>query len=121
MIRPHKFRSNEMTSVNNHYQQKSNQKDVHELALKQFDQLVGKLREEGIKVIVAQDDGKNDTPDSVFPNNWVTFHEKNRYIVYPMYAKNRRPEREIDIFTPLKEEGITVELWKDYSEGEKDE
>ena len=41
-------------------------------------------------MIVIQDDGKEDTPDSVFPNNWISFHEENRYILYPMLAENRR-------------------------------
>ena len=110
-----------MTSINNYYQQQSSEVDVNELALKQFDQLVYKLRDEGIKVIVVQDDGKNDTPDSVFPNNWITFHDKHKYNVYPMFAKNRRPERQIDIFTPLKKENISLKLWKDYSKYEENE
>ena len=49
------------------------------------------MRNEGIEVIVAQDDGKNDTPDSCFPNNWITFHHEHKYNVYPLYAPNRRP------------------------------
>ena len=44
MIRPHNFRSNEMTSVNNYYQQKTNSGNVNDQAVKEFDGLVDKLR-----------------------------------------------------------------------------
>ena len=67
---------------------------------------------------MVQDDGKNDTPDSVFPNNWITFHPKHRYNLYPLFAPNRRTERQIDVFPPLKEHRITPELFRDYSKAE---
>ena len=31
----------------------------------------------GFKVFVYQDDSNNDTPDSIYPNNWITFHNDN--------------------------------------------
>lgn len=66
-------------------------------------------------MVVAQDSGKNDTPDSVFPNNWVSFHQNGDYNLYPMFASNRRLERNIDIFSPIKDKGIVPRLLFDYS------
>lgn len=70
-----------------------------------------------MKVIITQDDGKNDTPDSVFPNNWVSFHN-GKFILYPMFAPNRRLERKIDVFTTLSLHGLPKTLLHDYSSKE---
>ena len=55
--------------------------------------------------MVVQDEGKSDTPDSVFPNNWLSFHEGRKYVTYPMYAENRRAERNIDVFEKINQNG----------------
>lgn len=65
--------------------------------------------------IVVQDNGKNNTPDSVFPNNWVSFDKNGNYILYPMYAANRRLEREINIFETLEQNKVVPHLIHDYS------
>jgi hypothetical protein len=71
---------------------------IHLKSIKEFDDFHQLLLHSGVNAIVVQDDGKNDTPDSVFPNNWVSFHQKNFFNLYPMFAANRRLERKIDIF-----------------------
>ncbi|MBA3986491.1 MAG: amidinotransferase, partial [Flavobacteriales bacterium] len=78
MIRPAAFRLNEETAVNNYYQTTSEvlkNKDSNKLAQQEFDDLVQKLKDAGIDVVIFNDDGSLDTPDSIFPNNWVSFHE----------------------------------------------
>lgn len=100
MIRPVGFRMNEQTAVNNYYQKHLegiNPADVQKLALEEFDLFVSKLQNEGVEVIVVDDTLNPDTPDSIFPNNWVSFHEDGRIGLYPMYAENRRQERREEI------------------------
>ena len=103
MIRPVAFHKNEQT-VDNHYQKSSSLTlaDVQEKALVEFDQFVQKLNTEGIFIIVFDDSGDPITPDSIFPNNWISFHEDGGIILYPMYAMNRRRERRNDIIEKLK-------------------
>jgi hypothetical protein len=81
---------------------------------------VAKLTSSGVQVIVTQDKGEHYTPDSVFPNNWVSFHAAN-FILYPMFAPNRRLERKIDIFASLASHGIQRSLIRDYSSKENEE
>lgn len=69
---------------------------------------------EGVEVFVVQDPGINDTPDSVFPNNWITFHHQG-HIIYPLFAPNRRTEKLIDIFKFIPNRP----LFKDYSPNEQ--
>jgi hypothetical protein len=80
---------------------------------------VGILRHEGIEVVVVQDEGKHDTPDSVFPNNWISFHKRHSYITYPMFALNRRLERQLDIYHALKFHSIIPHIINDYSSFEQ--
>jgi hypothetical protein len=103
MIRPHNFRCNEMTSVNNYFQNSipTSPESINAQALKEFDSLVDKLKAEGVEVTVVQDKGQNDTPDSVFPNNWITFHPGHIYNLYPLFAPNRRLERQIDVLQDI--------------------
>ena len=121
MVRPNNFRSNEMTSTNNFYQSKDTTQSpsaINQHAITEFDSLSHALQQTGVQVVVVQDDPQQDTPDSCFPNNWISFHPTHKYILYPMYAENRRLERQLDIFTPLKQHSIHPQLLKDYSEGE---
>lgn len=101
MVRPSTFRKNEETAGNNHYQKDANVDDVHELALEEFDQMVEDLRTRGVHVMVTEDDPSTDTPDALFPNNWVSFHADGRVGLYPMFAPNRRKERREDILHDL--------------------
>ena len=90
MIRPAAFRRNEETAVNNFFQaEEVRTSRLSELALAEFDQYVETLTHAGVRVIVLQDPGDFDTPDSIFPNNIISFH-RDRAIIYPMFAENRR-------------------------------
>lgn len=107
MIRPVQFRFNEQTAINNYYQKKVEGLGAEEIqarARSEFDGFVQVLRQHGIEVIVVDDTATPDTPDSIFPNNWISFHEDGRVAVYPMYAANRRLERRQDILEILKNE-----------------
>lgn len=101
MIRPHKFRSNSETSGDNSFQTASVPKS-EALALKEFDGAIAALRGAGITVHDFDDFGDNDTPDSVFPNNWFSTHGGGHVAVYPMFAANRRRERRWDVIDFLK-------------------
>lgn len=121
MVRPATFRLNEQTAVNNYYQtQFQNQPavDVNQLAQQEFDGLVAKLRQAGIRVIIFEDDGSLDTPDSVFPNNWISFHENNDVALYPMFAENRRRERREEVLELVEDNGFEIKHIVDYSEAE---
>lgn len=122
MIRPVNFRLNEQTAVNNYFQKKldDGNADVNTLAQKEFDAFVQKLRNVGVKVIVVDDIKENKTPDSIFPNNWVSFHENGKVALYPMFAENRRPERREDILETLEGEGYQIEEIMDYTSAEKE-
>jgi len=108
MVRPVSFRMNEQTAVNNYYQQvidNLTSESVQFKALQEFDSFVEKLRAIGVQVIVIEDQKNSDTPDSIFPNNWVSFHESGDVALYPMFAHNRRLERRDDILDKLEELG----------------
>lgn len=104
MIRPAAFHLNEETAVNNYYQQgidNLTESEVQEKALQEFDGFVEILRAAGITVHVFQDLKEENTPDSIFPNNWVSFHDDGRVLLYPMFAENRRKERKQRILDEL--------------------
>ena len=106
MIRPCHFFSNPQTAKSNNFQGRSNLSDneLQEAAVNEFDTLVSKLREADLSVCVFEDTPDPVTPDSVFPNNWVSFHNDGTVILYPMEAENRRLERRLDIIETLKNE-----------------
>lgn len=122
MIEPVDFRFNTQTAVNNYFQTKpEDDSTAQEKALKEFRGMVAKLREHGVNVIVLQDTLKPHTPDSIFPNNWISFHENKMIALYPMFAKNRRVERrEDDVLALLEEKGFVAEEIMDYSSAEED-
>ena len=122
MIRPYFFYKNEQTSVNNYFQYNTGltNEQINYLALKEFDGFIKKLVDSGIRVTVGQDNKDPDTPDSIFPNNWLSFHKKNKVIIYPMYAKNRRKERTDYVFNILKKNGIDAEIIYDFTNYEND-
>ncbi|UII29922.1 arginine deiminase-related protein [Fulvivirga ulvae] len=105
MIRPVNFRYNEETAVNNYYQRvidNLHPQDAQQRAQQEFDELVKQLRERQVNVIVIDDTAAPDTPDSIFPNNWISFHDDGRVGLYPMYAHNRRLERRDEILATLE-------------------
>ena len=116
MISPDKFRNNEHTLSDNVFQsRKFNEDQVKSIALKEFDKLRDLILKSGINVFSFDDDSKFDTPDAVFPNNWISFHHHHKAILYPMFAPNRRFERESKILNKLCKFGIDIELINDYS------
>ena len=123
MIRPVAFRMNEQTAVNNYYQKVLDNllpATVNAKAQQEFDAFVEKLRSVGVHVIVVDDTLNPDTPDSIFPNNWISFHENADVVLYPMFAENRRKERREEILDVLEDKGFTIENIVDYTEAEED-
>ena len=122
MVRPVRFRMNEQTVVNNYFQEEMDLKndEINRQAQQEFDVLVEKLRTIGVKVIVVDDIYEKNTPDSVFPNNWITFHQNGNVAIYPMFAENRRRERREDILDRVEEEGFDIENVYDYTDAEKE-
>lgn len=120
MIRPVAFRMNEQTAVNNYFQEDIDIKNVeiNKKAQIEFDSFVEKLRAVGVTVVVENDDLKLDTPDSIFPNNWISFHENGDIALYPMFAENRRRERREEILIRLEQEGFVIHNVYDYTPAE---
>ncbi len=113
---------NEQTAVNNYYQKvidNLSSESVQSNALEEFDNFVNKLSDSGVEVIVIDDTEKPDTPDSIFPNNWISFHTDGRIGLYPMFAENRRKERREDVIDILKAHGFEVKEIVDFTEFEE--
>ena len=124
MIRPINFRMNEQTAVNNYYQHEIDNilpSTINSKAQNEFDVFVDKLRSCGVHVIVVSDSDKFDTPDSIFPNNWISFHKDGTIAMYPMFAENRRLERREDILDQVEIEGFLIENVVDYTSAEEDD
>ncbi|MEX0288555.1 MAG: citrulline utilization hydrolase CtlX [Flavobacteriaceae bacterium] len=122
MIRPVGFRMNEQTAVNNYFQEDIdlNNSTINAKAQQEFDAFVNTLRAKGVHVIVVDDTNDPDTPDSIFPNNWISFHLSGTVGIYPMFAENRRRERREDILDILEEEGFLIRNIMDYTSAEKE-
>ncbi|SJL22689.1 amidinotransferase [Porphyromonas gingivalis] len=118
MIEPVAFRFNPETAANNYFQKETAQEDSQTLALSEFRNMVEILRSKKIEVEVIQDTLEPHTPDSIFPNNWISFHEDGTVVTYPMFAVNRRAERREEIIQCLQERGLLVKRRIDYSEAE---
>ncbi|HKJ49278.1 MAG TPA: arginine deiminase-related protein [Christiangramia sp.] len=121
MVRPVGFRMNEQTAVNNYFQTKISGDNINEIATQEFDIFVEKLRSVGVNVVVVDDVPGDDTPDSIFPNNWVSFHENGQIALYPMFAENRRKERRLEYFAKLEEAGLKITEIVDYTVAEEDD
>jgi hypothetical protein len=124
MIRPVAFRMNEQTAVNNYYQKVIDgllPATVNAKAQQEFDAFVAKLEAVGVDVIVIEDTINPDTPDSIFPNNWISFHENGDIALFPMFAENRRLERREDILDILEEKGFVIDNIMDYTSAEEDD
>lgn len=106
MIRPVSFGYNAQTAVNNSFQIESDDENVSEDAVKEFDELVDVLRKNGVEVTVVDDTSEPHTPDSIFPNNWISFHEDGTVCIYPMFAENRRNERKKQVLDEVEEKFI---------------
>ncbi len=123
MIRPLAFRMNEQTAVNNYYQKVLDgllPATVNAKAQQEFDAFVEKLTAVGVDVTVVDDTLDPNTPDSIFPNNWISFHENGDVALYPMFAENRRHERREEILDLLEEKGFVIHNIIDYTSAEED-
>ena len=120
MIRPAVFRMNEETAVNNYFQNSigQNAEKVIDLAKAEFDAFVHLLRGKGVQIIVVEDDPSLDTPDSIFPNNWISFHADARVALYPMFAENRRRERREEVLAAVEQQGFVISNIMDYTDAE---
>ena len=121
MVRPANFGYNEETAASNAFQSRGEAltgQEARVKAVEEFDGFVAKLRENGINIIVVEDTHEPVTPDAVFPNNWITFHQNGTVITYPMLSKIRRQERRDDVLDLLLDEffiGKKIEL-EDYEQ-----
>jgi len=122
MIEPTAFRYNTETAENNYFQSVGNLPDneTQHHALAEFRAMVNKLKAAGVRVIVEKDTATPHTPDSIFPNNWISFHKDGLAVVYPMFAENRRAEKRPDIIKKVCDEKIEINRIVDYSYFEKD-
>lgn len=120
MIEPVSFGFNPETSVNNYFMQddKTPSTVIQKFALNEFRAMVKLLNEKGIDVIVVKDSVEPHTPDSIFPNNWISFHLNGKVAVYPMFAPNRRAERRGDIIKLVRDKGFKVIEISDYTKYE---
>lgn len=115
MIEPIAFGYNAETAKNNYFQVEQKGADIQSKALAEFKIFVEKLRSKGINVITVKDTIDPHTPDSIFPNNWVSFHKDGKVVLYPMFASNRRVERREDIIETIKNQGFEVDEIDDWS------
>ena len=120
MIEPVAFGFNEETAANNYFQQfdQTPADRIQAAAQQEFAAMVTKLRAKGVNVISIPDTLEPRTPDSIFPNNWVSFHQDGRVVLYPMFAPNRRAERRDDILQIIQDKGFQVKEIVDYTKAE---
>lgn len=103
MVRPHAFAPNPVTAADNAFQSHPalGAREVARRARDEVSRLAEALQERGIDVTLHEDHGAL-TPDSVFPNNWLSMHADGTLVLYPMCAENRRAERRCDIIEDLQ-------------------
>ena len=78
MIRPTNFGFNEEAFLSNSFQNKPLKEEeefIQSLALDEFNTYVDQLKKLNVNVLVFDDLPKSISPDSIFPNNWISFHE----------------------------------------------
>jgi hypothetical protein len=98
MIRPHRFTPNPETAADNAFQTaaaRETAQAVTDAVYREVTAAVERLEAEGVRVRVHlfDDRGEHDTPDSVFPNNWLSTHPGGHVAIYPMHSPSRRRER----------------------------
>ncbi|WP_124980078.1 citrulline utilization hydrolase CtlX [Nonlabens xiamenensis] len=119
MVRPYKFRLNEQTAVNNYYQDPGTKIiNANQRAIEEFDAFAKALQNKGINVLIVQDREEDDTPDSIFPNNWISTHANGDVAIYPMFAENRRRERRPEAMELMEKEGFEIKDIIDYTSAE---
>ena len=115
MVEPIAFGYNAQTAENNYFQVEQKDADIQTKALEEFNNFANKLKSKGINVISIKDTLEPHSPDSIFPNNWVSFHNDGKVVLYPMFAPNRRVERRTDILETLKVKGFEITEIEDLS------
>ena len=123
MVEPVNFNYNPQTAVNNYFQVEVDEEaeKIQQQALTEFKNMVSTLRGKGVNVITIKDTPSPHTPDSIFPNNWISFHEDGTVVQYPMYAENRRLERrEEDVLSFLEEKGFNITDVLDFTSAEEE-
>ena len=120
MIRPVNFGFNAQTAVNNAFQVAGADKAAQEKAQTEFDNFVTILRSNGVGVTVINDTPEPHTPDSIFPNNWISFHAPDTICLYPMFAENRRQERKPPVIQQIQQ-AFTVTNTLDFTGYENDQ
>lgn len=125
MIRPVRFQTNPQTAESNRFQQQGPSladENIHEMALAEFNNLAAALEAVGVNVVIFDDTLEPHTPDSIFPNNWLSMHADGTAVLYPMMAGNRRLERREDILASLRaDHGFNIEQTLDLSSCEAEE
>ncbi|MCU0324392.1 MAG: arginine deiminase-related protein [Spirosomaceae bacterium] len=123
MIRPVKFQYNSQTAESNAFQDATSANQdlsiTQATAQEEFDNMVRQLRAAGVNVIVFEDTPEPHTPDSIFPNNWISFHASGKVVLYPMQAENRRLERRMDIIDALRND-FDIDVVLDFTHFEKE-
>ncbi len=99
MVRPVSFGFNPQTAVTNAFQQSKIEPalNIAAKALDEFNRMVDVLIAHDVDVTVVDDSAEPHKPDAIFPNNWISFHDDGKVILYPMLAENRRLERAIPV------------------------
>ena len=113
MVRPDHFAFNSETAASNAFQNEispGEKEHARAIALKEFDAFVERLKESDIDVHVFNSPVEDYASDAVFPNNWISFHEDGRVILYPMLTKNRRVERRQEIVDMLSKKFLVSEV-----------
>ncbi len=103
LIKPCCFQYNTETESSNLFQQQlvENKEDIIEKAILEFTNFAQQLINNGINVTIIDDTSAPEKPDAVFPNNWISFHENGKIVLYPMLAENRRIERRQEIIDEI--------------------
>lgn len=116
MVRPSVFYANPQTATNNFFQKTTHENTLltGQKAQQEFDALVAVLRAVGVRVYVWQNPADSETPDAVFPNNWISFHTPNTQVLYPMYAPNRRLEIRKEPLQMLARHGFDIKTIHDF-------
>lgn len=123
MVRPACFGFNEETALDNAFQSKISGMSSSEISAKaiiEFDELVSKLKKKNITVEVIQDSKDLENPDAVFPNNWISFHDPDFIVTYPMLANKRRTERRNSTIETI-EKKYTINTRYDYEKHESED
>lgn len=123
MIKPSSFGYNEDTSKDNFFQSKVDNMSDNEIqlaAIDEFENMCSILRENGINIIVCENDKSKNLSDDVFPNNWISFHE-DKYVIHSMYAESRREEKNKSFIENLNSNGFNYTLLNDYTSYEEED